>query len=111
MTQKMILEIETKKPLNAYKDGFIIVRDDARDKYVAVEKEDFFSQINKRIDKISNDYESLKKYFLCIKETLEENYKNFTEDNHKKFNDFLLTYQKTNAKIIDMVKAFAENKD
>lgn len=111
MTEKMILEIETKKPFNAYKNGFVIVRDDSKGKFVATEREDFFEPINKKIEKLTEDYETLKKLFISTKEEMKNENEEFKKLMLKRINDFLITYQNTNGKMIEMIKAFSENKN
>lgn len=101
--KQVIIEVDTNKNLNSLSDSEILVFNENKKCFYVTTRESFLKAQNDKIKELESKMESF------IKETKEET-KNFENTIDKKFNEFLKTYKETNAKIIEMVKAFTEEK-
>ena len=100
MIQKMMIEIESKKPISEYGDGHIIVYNSAKRNYYVQSREDFLKDVNQKLDKVIESFSKLEKQVDSKEKTLD-----------KKYEDFLKTYQTTNAKMIEMIEKVVNNKE
>lgn len=100
MTQKLILNVESDKPLSDYGPSHIIVYNDGDKKYHVTTREEFLREQNKKIEDLYNDFKNLKN---SINQKVEEN--------ERKYNDFLSMYKKTNEKMIGLIKSATKTED
>lgn len=115
MGQKLVIEVDTNKPLSSFGDSHIIFYNETQNKYYVTTYESFLKPQNDAIKRIEKENETLKKnYENFIKITKEKNKKsleelenklnNFKETMNKKYDKFLKTYKETNSKLISMVR-------
>lgn len=95
MIQKIMLEVESQKPLPQYGDRHIIVYDAAKQNYYVTTRESFLKQQN---DDIKNMSDRLDKEIQDMQA--------FKAEMKAEFAKFLTNYKDTNSKIIEMVKSF-----
>lgn len=94
MTQKLILDVESNKPLSHYGPSHIIVYNDGDKKYHVTTREEFLREQNKKIEDLYNAFKEFKDLI---------NHK--VEENDDKYNNFLSMYKKTNEKMIGLIKS------
>ena len=100
MIQKMMIEIESKRPISEYGDGHVIVYNEASKNYYVQSREEFLKQLNLKMDKMFENFTKLEEKVNDKERTMD-----------KKFEDFLKTYQETNAKMIQMIKQLTAEED
>lgn len=115
MAQKLVIEVDTNKPLSSFGDSHIIFYNEAQNKYYVTTYESFLKPQSDAIKKITLENETLKKnydnFIKITKKNNEESLENFEkrlnefmENMDKKYAEFLKVYKETNAKLINMVK-------
>lgn len=116
MMQKVMIEVESDVPLHKLNDGHILVYDLTKRKYYATTRASFLREQDLKISKIEENYKQLEERFENFSKQIDEwqdelvrriktNESNFTSKMETERNDFLKTYQETNAKMIDMIEA------
>lgn len=93
MKQKMVIEVESTKPLSSYGSSHIIVYDSKKG-YYATTREAFLRPQNEKIEQLEAMFSELEKSYT-------QAYNGMVQ----KYNDFLRTYKETNGKMIEMIKA------
>lgn len=93
MKQKIVIEVESEKPLSSYDNGHLIVFNKDKNNYYVTSREDFLRAQNEEIEKIKKDQEDIRNSFNL-----------FVKDMNFKYQNFLKNYQETNGKLIEMVK-------
>lgn len=101
MQQKMIINVDSPAKLSNLKDGDIVIYDGTRKVFYVTTKESLFYQEQQERIKYQKEMEE---HISYMKNKVEE-CKRECEDLKAKFNDFLLKYQKTNEKVIEMVES------
>lgn len=101
MQQKMIINVDSPAKLSNLKDGDIVIYDGTRKVFYVTTKESLFYQEQQERIKYQKEMEE---HISYMKNKAEE-CKRECEDLKAKFNDFLLKYQKTNEKVIEMVES------
>ncbi len=119
MIQKLMIDVESTKPLNEYGDGHVLLYNKRDNNYYVTTRESLFAVQDAKIKelqekyndfekKVSSDFKSFKtiiekKYEQELKELQKEN-SEFKDSMVERETNFLYSYQETNAKLIDMVK-------
>lgn len=119
MKTKTTIEIFSKKPLNEYKDGHILIYDFNKKAYLVTDRQNFLSPQNKKIEDLEKKFnafkENVEKQVKTMKENndsfvqncKEENTK-FTEKVNSDYEKFLEGYQETNNTVITLIKSLEE---
>lgn len=101
MIQNVMIEIESDKMLSEYGDRHIILFDKNKKRYYVQTRENFLSEQNQENNKIRKEIKDLKKEIKNI----EDSVKKYIDIADKKYQDFLLSYQETNQKVLNLVKS------
>lgn len=111
MGQKLVIDVETNKPLSSLGDNHIIFYNSSTNKYYVTTYESFLEPQKNAIEKIEKENKDLKNNFDNLikienkkRQELEEKFQAFVEEMNNKYNEFLNVYKETNAKLINMVK-------
>lgn len=133
MVQRLILEVESPKPIQEYGDGHVLLYNKASGKYYVTTRESLFAVQDAKISSLENklkifmddekkkfdDFKNnvqvqnsnLKQKFEDYQEKIDTSLDKFEEKETifknemlEKERNFLLNYQENNAVIIDMVK-------
>lgn len=105
MQQKMIINVDSPAKLSNLKDGDIVIYDGTRKVFYVTTKESLFYQEQQERIKYQKDMENHISYLKKVAEDCKKE----CEDLKGKFNDFLLKYQKTNEKVIEMVESIVND--
>ena len=116
MIQKMMIEVESSRPISSYGDGHILVLDGIKNKYYVTTREAFLYEQNKKIEDIKKKLEKLQNDneiftnktntdISNFKKSLLKENENFVEQMRKEYNDFLSQYKETNEKMIELIKS------
>ena len=98
MIQDLIVKVDASKPLNKYGDGYVLLYDAHKNCFFPTTREALFAVQDEK----SKCLEAKINRFIEDQNTKTEEFMKKIDD---KFNDFLETYQQTNAKLIGMVEA------
>lgn len=115
MIQKMMIEIESAKPVSSYGDGHILVLDGIKNRYYVTTREAFLVEQDKKINKLNENFSNLKKDMesfasrvnnqnLTFERLTKEDVEKFKNDMMNQYNDFLKQYKETNEKMIELIK-------
>jgi hypothetical protein len=126
MIQKMMIEIESSKPISSYGDGHILVLDGTKNRYYVTTRESFLSEQDKKIKDLFESFDNLSKNnsisMMKMREDIEDFKSNMTKSNEnfqyllelknkefkeamrREFNDFLTQYKDTNEKMLNLIK-------
>ena len=94
MIQKMILEVETDKPIERLGNGHIILYDNTKKRYYATTREQFLQIQDEKIENLRKEFEILKKENEEFARTMKETFAKNTK-----------IQKETNSKLIEMVKS------
>lgn len=115
---KLLIDIKGDKPLSAYGDNHIIAYDPNSKNYYVTTADSFFAgqnakirEIRQQIDETKGRIVSLQQELTSFENVIQGKVDNFTANIDAKFENFLRTYQETNAKLIAMVKELIEAKE
>lgn len=130
MMQKLLINVESPKPLQSYGDGHVLLFNETSQNYYVTTREALFavqdakikkieeklekfmkeetelnSNFEKKIEEITvNHKKKVKNDILSFENNTSKIVSNFINEMSKKEANFLKQYQETNAKLIDMVK-------
>ena len=116
MIQKMIIQVDSKKPFNEVGEDHVLLYDASKKLYFAISRDTLLSAQNAEIKKLQYEMGVLKESnqrfrqeleasFRNYVNKLEENFQNFKNLNDQKYREFLILYQETNNDLIQMVKS------
>lgn len=93
MVQKMVINVESSKPLSAYGGNCVLVYDNTKNQFYATTRESFLAPQNARIVELNQNFKDLQKEFNDYKKSMTDNYNTFIKNN-----------QEFNKQVIAMVK-------
>lgn len=115
---KLLIDIKGNKPLSSYGDNHIIAYDAKNNNYYITTAESFFASQNMKIKDTLEKYNdaisritSMQNELASFENVIQDKVNGFEANIDARFENFLRTYQETNAKLIAMVRELIENKE
>ena len=110
---KLLIEVQGNKPLNEYGDNHVIAYDSNKKSYYVTTAESFFASQNLKIKNMSEQVNEMQQKLTSMQQELanfeamiQNQVNDFKQQVNDRFNDYLRTYQETNAKVLELVKDF-----
>lgn len=119
MRQRINIDIVSKKPINEYGDGHILIYDSKQRAYLVSDRQNFLQPQNKKIEDLENsfnafkeevkkDVEKMKQENESFVQNCKEENKKFVDETNKNYGMFLKEYQETNTTVINLIKSLEE---
>lgn len=115
---KLLIDIQGNKPLSAYGDNHVIAYDSNKKSYYVTTAESFFAGQNEKLKAMETKLKAMDGLLTSMNEELTKfegavsmRVNNFKSETDRKFDNFLRTYQDTNARLIAMVREVIEAKN
>ncbi len=118
MAMKLLIEVQSNKPLSSYGDNHIIAYDSNNKNYYVTTAESFFASQNNKIKAMIDEVNTMNTNINQFKQDIDKfeagllnRVNSFQQDTNRKFEEFIHQYQETNARLIAMVRELVEAKN
>lgn len=109
MVQKLVIEVDARKPLELYGSNHMLVYDGTTKRYFPMTREEFLAPQNAKIKALSEELTKFEKHLEDLlnkfENKIEKEIHKFEDDSVKEYSEFLSTYKETNGKMIEMIKS------
>lgn len=109
MIQKLVIEVETRVPLESYGSNHMLVYDGTKKIYFPMTREQILAPQNEKIKQMHEELVKFEKHLeemlQSFENKIEKEVHDFEEHSHDDYANFLKTYKETNSKMIEMVKS------
>lgn len=105
MIQKIMIEVESEKPLTEYGDRHVILYDNVRNRYYVQTREKFLEAQNQSIEQLEKRMKDCEEKINNYIEDIKKEKNDFIKESEEKYNEFLKSYALANEKILNMVKS------
>lgn len=109
MIQKLVIEVESRVPLESYGLNHMLVYDGTKKVYFPMTREQILAPQNERIKQLQKELEEfegkMKEMLTNFEKSIQKEVQDFEIDSSAKYSEFLKTYKETNSKMIEMVKS------
>ena len=108
MIQKLVLDVESQKPIQEYGDGHVLLFNKSANRYYVTTRESLFSVQDAKIQELEQKYNDFitnqVKNNDAFKQLIDKTVTDFTNNMTEKETQFLEKYHDTMASLIEMVK-------